>query len=149
MEDNFSPSSVLFIGLPGISGIQNLGWGDIHGANPADFEVVVVNCASLIDFIDIAEMPQEDFDKFRDDLAQLAVRTAKLVASEGTLVAMCPEICKPQRRPGFNCLSWLPVHFDVIPHESRRWLIIMLLGLPMSPCCCQEDLKRKQASNDC
>lgn len=105
MSADLGPSSILFIGLNGIAGIQSLCWGDIYGVNPADYEVVVVNCSSLVDFIDVEEMTNERFQRLQQDLANLANRFAKLVASAGTLVIMCPKITKSYRKPGFNCLS--------------------------------------------
>ena len=47
-------STVLFVGLPSIGGIKSLGWSEIDGANPAEYNVAVVDCTSLVNFIDIA-----------------------------------------------------------------------------------------------
>lgn len=119
MSANIIPSSVLFIGIPSIGGIRSLTWSDIRDANPADFDVLVVDCASLLNFIDIEKMPDTDFQKLLGDLDHLSSRVAKLVASNGTAVFICQDRRRPSRLPGFDCLSWLPIHFDVVPQKGK------------------------------
>ena len=76
-----SPSAILFVGLPSIGGIKSLGWSEIDGANPAEYEVAVVDCTSLVSFVDLAE-PHEGFvDKLQEDLGRLGNRLATYTLS--------------------------------------------------------------------
>lgn len=124
MSADITPSSVLFIGIPSIGGIRSLTWSDIREANPADFDVLVVDCASLHNFVDIEMMPGNDFQKLLTDLAQLSSRVAKLVASDGTAVFICQNRRRLSRLPGFDCLSWLPIHFDVVPQKGNTLVVL-------------------------
>ena len=112
-------STVLFVGLPSIGGIKSLSWSEIDGANPAEYRVAVVDCTSVISFIDVAEPDQGFANKLDDDLHQLGDRLAKLVATNGTVVVICGSNQESTISPGFNCFRWLPINFRLLKRNGR------------------------------
>ena len=104
---------VLLIGFGKIGGLPAVPWSGIESVNPADHDLVLFNCASLVDFVE-SEFgdPAEDFDAFSSDLANLGRRVGRLLASGGKTVVFCPDEQTATLDEGdfdYDCLQWLPI----------------------------------------
>lgn len=118
---------ILLIGLQSISGLPSIDWRDIEGANPADYDNVVINIVSLVSHLQsFVSVNQDMFKERRGELDRLGERVAKLLASDGTGIVVCPgehyvywedtnfpaSVTKPRTRD-YDCLDWLPIRIQM------------------------------------
>ena len=72
---------VLLIGFGNIGGLPAFPWSEIESVNPADHDLVLFNCASLVDFIESGfGDTAKDSAEFNSDLAHLGSRVGRLLA---------------------------------------------------------------------
>ena len=116
----------LLIGIPGINGIPSLNWEDIQDANPADYDLVIIDCISLKSSLSSMLALHDNIPSMvTHHLQQLGLRIAKLLDSYGNVVVFCPVNPQvtiqitTQSHGDFDCLEWLPFKFRVVPQTGE------------------------------
>ena len=108
---------VLLIGFGKISGLPAFPWSEIESVNPADHDLVLFNCSSLVEFIESKVGDgTEDFEAVSSDLTNLGRRVGRLLTSGGKAVVFCPdERTAAWDGSSYDCLQWLPIPIRTSP----------------------------------
>ena len=83
---------ILTVGSPNIGGCTRVEWARMQDVNPTDFDVVVLDCTSLVDIEDGLHFRDEkERDTERARFRGFADRLARLLSSDGTVLIICPR----------------------------------------------------------
>lgn len=139
-KDQNVKKRLLLIGIPPIHDVPSIAWNSIDKANPADFDIVILDIESLRHRLqNIVPRNPAMFEEETTKLQRLGKRIAKLLQTKGSLIVLCPKAMDVYTKPPFvpqtmsstsshkfreiyDCSEWLPIGFKTVDEKGKTFI---------------------------